>query len=31
MSSERIEAVYLTTNNWGNSAKSFQAPGEPGA
>jgi hypothetical protein len=26
MSSERIEAVYLTTHNWGKSAKFFQAP-----
>ena len=27
MSSERIEAVYLTTHNWGKSAKFFQALG----
>ncbi|MCA8181636.1 hypothetical protein QZM08_02350 [Burkholderia vietnamiensis] len=27
MSSERIEAVYLTTHNWGKSAKVFQALG----
>nr|WP_057929345.1 hypothetical protein [Burkholderia ambifaria] len=27
MSSERIEAVYLTTHNWGKSAKLFQALG----
>lgn len=32
MSSERIEAVYLTTHNWGKSAKFFQALGfTPGA
>lgn len=31
MSSERIEAVYLTTHNRGKSAKSFRAPGKPGA
>ncbi|MBN3834401.1 VOC family protein [Burkholderia sp. Ac-20344] len=27
MSSERIDAVYLTTHNWGKSAKFFRAPG----
>ncbi|MBY4766848.1 VOC family protein [Burkholderia ambifaria] len=27
MSSGRIEAVYLTTHNWGKSAKFFQALG----
>nr|WP_249181202.1 hypothetical protein [Burkholderia vietnamiensis] len=26
VSSERIEAAYLTTHNWGKSAKFFQAP-----
>lgn len=26
MSSERIEAAYLTTHNWGKSAKFFPAP-----
>jgi uncharacterized glyoxalase superfamily protein PhnB len=27
MSTERIEAVFLTTHNWGKSAKFFQALG----
>lgn len=31
MSYERIEAVFLTTHNWGKSAKFSQAPGKPGA
>ncbi|AFQ50180.1 hypothetical protein GEM_3790 [Burkholderia cepacia GG4] len=31
MSSEQIEAVFLTTHNRGKSAKFFPVPGKPNA